>query len=45
MAVLDVNVAGRLSYPVAQALHARGVPVTFATGYVIEGGSYWVPGW
>ena len=36
-AVLDVNLAGRLSYPVAQALRARGVPVVFATGYGTEG--------
>lgn len=37
VAVLDVNLAGRLSHPVAQALHARDVPVLFATGYVTEG--------
>jgi CheY-like chemotaxis protein len=36
-AVLDVNLAGRLSYPVAQVLRARGVPVVFATGYGTEG--------
>jgi len=33
VAVLDVSLAGRLSNPVVQALHARGVPVVFATGY------------
>ena len=33
LAVLDVNLAGRLSYPVAELLLARGVPVVFATGY------------
>ena len=32
-AVLDVNLAGELSYPVAQILRARGVHVVFATGY------------
>ncbi len=37
VAVLDVNLAGRLSYPVAQTLRARGVPVVFATGYGTEG--------
>ncbi len=37
MAVLDVNLAGRLSYPVAQALHARGVPILLATGYGTKG--------
>lgn len=36
-AVLDVNLAGRLSYPVEQALHACGVPVVFTTGYSTEG--------
>lgn len=37
VAVLDVNLAGRLSYPVAQALLARGVKVVFATGYGTKG--------
>ena len=37
VAVLDVNLAGRLSYPVAQELRARGVPMVFATGYGTEG--------
>ncbi len=32
-AVLDINLAGRLSYPVAQLLHDRQVPFIFATGY------------
>ena len=32
-AVLDVNLHGQLSYPVADALIARGVPFVFATGY------------
>ncbi len=32
-AVLDINLAGRLSYPVAQLLHDRHVPFIFATGY------------
>ena len=32
-AVLDVNLAGRLSYPVAELLLARDVRVVFATGY------------
>jgi CheY-like chemotaxis protein len=32
-AVLDVNLAGIRSYPVADALEARGVPFTFSTGY------------
>ena len=33
LAVLDVNLDGRLSFPVADALQARGVPFIFATGY------------
>ena len=32
-AVLDVNLAGEMSYPVADALRARRVPFVFATGY------------
>ena len=36
-ALLDVNVAGREVFPVAEALRARGVPFVFSTGYG-EGG-------
>lgn len=32
-AVLDVNLAGTLSYPVAQLLFNRKIPFIFATGY------------
>ncbi|NKF21001.1 response regulator [Solimonas marina] len=32
-AVLDINVDGELSYPVADVLRERGVPFVFATGY------------
>jgi DNA-binding NtrC family response regulator len=32
-AVLDVNLNGQKSYPVADMLAARGVPFTFSTGY------------
>lgn len=32
-AVLDVNLRGEFSFPVADALQARGVPFVFATGY------------
>jgi DNA-binding NtrC family response regulator len=32
-AVLDLNVAGELVYPVADALARRGVPFIIATGY------------
>lgn len=36
-ALLDVNVAGRQVFPVAEALKSRGVPFVFSTGYG-EGG-------
>lgn len=36
-ALLDVNVAGRQVFPIAEALTARGVPFIFSTGYG-EGG-------
>lgn len=32
-AVLDINLQDKLSYPVADALQARGIPFVFATGY------------
>ena len=32
-AVLDVNLRGQMSYPVADVLAARGVPFVFTTGY------------
>jgi DNA-binding response OmpR family regulator len=32
-ALLDVNLAGELSFPVATALGAQNVPVVFLTGY------------
>lgn len=37
MAILDVNLNGRPSYPVADALAARGIPFIFATGYGANG--------
>ena len=33
VAVLDVNLDGEMSYPIADALGARGVPFVFVTGY------------
>jgi DNA-binding response OmpR family regulator len=34
-AVLDINLAGQASFPVAAVLAARGVPFIFVTGYDI----------
>ena len=36
-ALLDVNVAGQLVFPIAEALKARGVPFVFSTGYGVGG--------
>ena len=36
-AVLDVNLNGDQSYPVADALSVRSVPFAFSTGYSVEG--------
>lgn len=32
-AILDVNLNGDKSFPIAEVLHARGIPFLFATGY------------
>jgi CheY-like chemotaxis protein len=37
IAMLDVNLAGDLSFPVADILEARGIPYLFATGYGRKG--------
>jgi len=36
-ALLDVNIAGRQVFPIAEALKARGVPFVFSTGYGVGG--------
>ena len=36
-AVLDINLGGRLSFPVADVLRARGIPFLFASGYGSKG--------
>lgn len=33
IAVVDINLTGEDSYPVAELLHRRGIPFVFATGY------------
>lgn len=37
LAVLDVNLGGSESYPVADILRERGIPFIFATGYGQKG--------
>lgn len=37
IAIVDVNIAGETSYPVADQLLARGVPFAFVTGYGASG--------
>lgn len=37
VAVLDVNLRGEDSYPVADLLRERGIPFTFASGYGADG--------
>jgi CheY-like chemotaxis protein len=37
LAILDVNVRGKLITPVAELIKARGRPIIFATGYGSEG--------
>jgi DNA-binding response OmpR family regulator len=36
-AVLDVNIAGEKSFPVADILRERGIPFIFASGYGSQG--------
>ena len=37
VAILDVNLAGMLTYPVAAVLRERGIPFIFVTGYAAGG--------
>ena len=37
LAVLDVNLNGRLSYDIAEILKERGIPFVFASGYELQG--------
>ena len=36
-AVLDINLAGQLSFPAADVLRDRGIPFLFASGYASKG--------
>ncbi|MPR08642.1 response regulator [Microvirga sp. M8] len=37
VAVLDLNLNGTLSYPIAEVIRERGIPVIFAAGYGADG--------
>jgi DNA-binding response OmpR family regulator len=37
VAVLDLNLNGTLTYPIAGVIRERGIPVIFATGYGTHG--------
>lgn len=37
VAVLDVNLRGKMIFPVAQILRSRGIPIVFSTGYGLDG--------
>jgi CheY-like chemotaxis protein len=37
LAILDVNLSGKMITPVAELIKARGVPLIFATGYGAAG--------
>lgn len=37
MAILDINLAGKRSFPVADRLKERGIPFIFASGYGAAG--------
>jgi DNA-binding response OmpR family regulator len=36
LALLDVNINGEFSFPVAQRFHERRVPIVFASGYELK---------
>jgi CheY-like chemotaxis protein len=45
-AILDINLAGEMVYPVAEALRERRIPFIFVTGYderIVPRGYNWVP--
>ncbi len=36
LALLDVNINGAFSFPIAQKFHERKVPIVFASGYELK---------
>jgi DNA-binding response OmpR family regulator len=36
LAVLDVNINGQLSFPIAEIVKRRGIPMVFASGYSLR---------
>jgi CheY-like chemotaxis protein len=40
LAVLDVNLNGRYSFPIAKSIAKRGIPVVFASGYALGEGDH-----
>jgi DNA-binding NtrC family response regulator len=45
VAILDVNVAGELVYPIANQLEERGIPFIFSSGYGAGGLPVEYRGW
>lgn len=37
VAVLDVNLRGKMIFPAAEILRSRGIPIVFSTGYGADG--------
>jgi CheY-like chemotaxis protein len=37
LAILDVNLNGKVIFPVAEIIEARNIPIIFATGYGADG--------
>jgi CheY-like chemotaxis protein len=37
VAILDINLAGQVSFPVAEVLRRRGIPFVFSSGYGDDG--------
>jgi CheY-like chemotaxis protein len=44
LAVLDVNLNGRYSFPIAETIAKRGIPIVFASGYALGEGDHLASG-